>query len=172
MHEDWGRYQFLWHSKTQQKYVRWRVTDWQRLPLCHYLLGWKKKKWNIEHINDLKGHGYFSPSRSSIWMQFSKVWSLVFFPSSKEIYLEIWCHQILTECLKTFWKFFYIIWPLCSNTHADPMLYGKWSKWCRGATHEKDVLITCNNCSPNLSCLKDLNGAVRPNFPKWGIWKV
>ncbi len=46
------------------------------------------------------------------------------------------------------------------------MLYGKWSKRCREATHEKDVLQTWNTFSPQLSSLKDLYGTVRSNFPK------
>ncbi len=33
---------------------------------------------------------------------------------------------------------------------------------------KKDVPKTWNNFSPNLSSLKDLYGAVRTNFPKWG----
>ncbi len=62
----------------------------------------------------------------------------------------------MTEGLKTFWKFYDVIWPLCSNTHADPKLKEKWSKRCREATHEKDVLKICNNYSPNLSSLKEI----------------
>ncbi len=61
----------------------------------------------------------------------------------------------MTECLTTFWKFYDVIWPLCSNTHADPRSNGQWSKSCREATHEKDVLKTWNNFSPNLSSIKD-----------------
>ncbi len=68
--------------------------------------------------------------------------------------MEVWCQLLLTECLKTYWKFYDIIWPLWSNTHADPRLYGKWSKKCQGATQEKCVLKTWNTLSSNLSCLK------------------
>ncbi len=126
----------------------------------------EKKLWKIEHANDLWVHDYFSASRRSILMQSLTICSLVFVPSSKEIYLEIWRHYILTECLKAFWKFYNIIWPHCSNTHVDPMLYGKLSERCEGATHGKDVFKTCNNFISNLSSLKDLYGAVQPKFTK------
>ncbi len=70
----------------------------------------------------------------------------------------------MTEYLKTFLKFDNIICILFSNTHADPMLYGKWSKRRREATQEKDKLKTWNNLRPNMSCLKDLYDVVRPKF--------
>ncbi len=47
------------------------------------------------------------------------------FPS-EGIFLKIWCHLIGYDSLNTVWKFYNISWPLCPNTHVDPMLYGKW----------------------------------------------
>ncbi len=42
----------------------------------------------------------------------------------------------------------------------------------REATHEKGVLKTCNNFSPNMSSLRDLYGAFRPNHPKYEFSKA
>ncbi len=131
----------------------------------------EKKFWKIEHANDLCVHGYFSASRRLILMQFSTICSLIFFPSSKEIYLEICCHLILTECLQTFRKFFYIIWPLCSNSHADFTLYEKWSERYREATNEKDVLRARNDFSRKTSCFKYIYGTSRQHFPKYVFLK-
>ncbi len=52
------------------------------------------------------------------------------------------------------------------------MLYRKWSKRCREATHEKDVLKTRHNLSADMSSLKDLFGAIGPNFPKYEFSKA
>ncbi len=52
------------------------------------------------------------------------------------------------------------------------MLYGKWSKRCRKATHEKDILKSWNNFSANTSSLKDIYDAVRPNFPIYEFSKA
>ncbi len=116
----------------------------------------EKKFWKIEHANDLYVHGYFSASRRSILMRFSMICSLVL---SRQVKNSIWRFGViyywLSAC-KLSENFYDIIWPLCSNTHADPMLYEKWSKRCRGATHEKYVLKTWNNFSLNPSSWKDL----------------
>ncbi len=105
------------------------------------LLGWKKKFWKNEYANDLWVHGYFSASRRWILMQFSTICSLVF---SYQVSKNFWKLDVIKYCwvLKTFWKSCDIIWTLCSNTHADRMLYGKWFKRYRGTTHEKDVQKT------------------------------
>ncbi len=128
-----------------------RSNHWRGVPNNRsQILGKKKKNWKIDHKNDLRVYSHFSASRS-ILMLFSTIWWLVVFQSSLDELQAIWCHSILTECLRTFWKFYEIIRPFCSNTHIDIMLHGTWSKMYWEATRKKIELKTWNNISPNLS---------------------